>query len=459
MSNVYPYIPNSVPEIKKEMLEELGLESVEDIYAEIPDNLRFKGELDIPEALSEYELERHVEKLLSKDKDCKRYLNFLGGGTWQHYVPEVCDTINQRDEFLTAYVGAAYADHGKYQAMFEYTSMLGDLLDLDVSSLPIFDWGVAAAYALRMASRLTGRNQVLVVGTIAPERRLTVENLLKPIIEILYLDYDKKTGLMDLEDLKGKLSEDVAAVYFENPSYLGFIESQGQEISDLVKEAGGISIVGVDPSSLGVMAPPVHYGADITCGDLQPLGIHMAAGSGLSGFIATRDEEDYVAEFPMQIWGLTETTQEGQHGFGDISFVRTSYASREKAKDFLGTQTALWGITAGVYLALMGPKGMEELGQGIMQRAAYLKELLLEIPGLKLGIEGLVFKEFILNFDETGKTVAQVNKALLEKEIFGGKDLSEEFPELGQSALYSVTEVHTKEDLDQLVQALKEVLV
>lgn len=457
---VYPYIPNSVPEIKEQMLKELGIESVEEIYKEIPKRLRFKGKMNLPEPLlSEYELRRHVEELLANDKDCKKFLSFLGGGTWQHYVPEVCDTINTRDEFLTAYVGAAYADHGKYQAIFEFASMLGELLDFDVVSTPTYDWGMAAGFAVRMAARITGRNQVLIPKTVSPDRLLCIKNLCKPYIEVKLIDYDKDTGLMDLEDLKKNISDKTAAVYFENPSYLGFIESQGEEISKIAHDAGALLVVGVDPSSLGVLAPPSHYGADIACGDLQPLGIHMNAGGGLAGFIASRDEEEFVAEYPTQLWGITETTKEGEYGFGDVSFERTSYASRENAKDFLGTQTALWGITAGVYLALMGPQGMQELGEGIMQRVAYAQKKLNEIPGVKTPLfNSAHFKEFIVNFDDTGKTVAEINRKLLDFEIFGGKDLSKEFPELGNSALYCITEIHMKSDIDRLVDALKKIL-
>ncbi|MCF6465576.1 aminomethyl-transferring glycine dehydrogenase subunit GcvPA [Clostridium sp. Cult2] len=457
---VYPYIPNSAPEVKKQMLKELGLEDVEDIYAEIPEHLRFKGKMDLPEPLlSEYELERHVEEILAQDKDCKEYLSFLGGGTWQHYVPEVCNTINSRDEFLTAYVGAAYADHGKYQAMFEFASMLGELLDFDVVSTPTYDWGMAAGYAIRMAARMTGRNEVLIPKTIAPDRYLCIKNLCKPTINIKLIDYDMESGLLDLEDLKNKISDNTAAVYFENPSYLGFIETQVEEISRITHEKDAISIVGVDPSSLGVLAPPSHYGADIACGELQPLGIHMNAGGGLAGFIASRDEEKHVAEYPTQLWGITETTKEGEYGFGDVSFERTSYASRENAKDFLGTQTALWGITAGVYLALMGPWGMQELGEGIMQRVSYAQRILSEIPGVKVPIfSSINFKEFIINFDDTGKKVSEINKSLLDYGIFGGKDLSKEFPELGNSALYCITEIHTKSDIDRLADTLKKVL-
>src|SRR5699024_4681689 len=157
-----------------------------------------------------------------------------------------------------------------------------------------------------------------------------------------------------------------AAVYFENPSFLGFIEKYSKEISEIAKQNGAISIVGVDPSSLGVLEPPVNYGADIVCGELQPLGIRMNYGGGLSGFIATKDEIEFVQEFPSRLFGISPTSKEGEYGFGDVLFDRTSLISREKGKESVGTQTSMWGLTAGVYLALMGPKGMEELGQSIM---------------------------------------------------------------------------------------------
>lgn len=265
---------------------------------------------------------------------------------------------------------------------------------------------------------------------------------------------------MDLNDLKKKLSEKTAAVYFENPSFLGFIEVNGQKISDMVHEKGALSVVGIDPSSLGVLEPPVHYGADIVCGDLQPLGIHMNYGGGQSGFMATMDEEKFVMEFPSRLFGVAPTVVEGEYGFGDVAYDRTSFGHhREHGKEYVGTQSALWGITAGVYLATMGPKGMEELGQNIMQKSQYAVKRLDQIKGVKGSrFDNIYFKEFVVDFNETGKTVKQINRELLRKGIFGGKDLSGEFPELGQCALYCVTEIHTKTDIDKLITAIEEIL-
>ena len=457
----HPYIPNSVEEVQKEMLRELGLESLEDLHEEVPEELKLKTNMNLPKPYkSEYELKRGLERTLRKNKTCKDYINFLGAGCWQHYVPAICDEINSRAEFLTGYAGEPYNDHGRFQTLFEYESLVAELVDMDVVNVPTFDWPQAAATSIRMAARMTGRREALVTGTIDKEKLMVIKNYCDPVVDLVLVDYDKETGAMNLEDLKNKISEKTAAVYFENPSFLGFLEEQGEKISEIAHEAGAISVVGIDPSSLGVLAPPSHYGADIICGDLQPLGIHMNYGGGQSGFMSTRDEEKFVMEFPSRLFGIAPTIKEGEYGFGDIAYDRTSFGNlREKGKEFVGTQSALWGITAGVYLSLMGPKGMYELGQNIMQKSQYTVSELNKIKGVKGSrFNAVNFKEFVVDFNDTGKTVEEINKKLLEKGIFGGKDLSKDFPELGQSALYCVTEIHLKEDIDMLVDSIREIV-
>ncbi len=455
---VHPYIPNSVPEIKAKMLEEIGVNDIETLYEDIPEQLRFKGEMNLPKPLrSEYELKRHVEQILSRNKTCQENISFLGGGCWQHYVPAICDEINQRSEFLTAYAGEPYEDHGRFHSLFEYESMMGELLDMDVVNVPTYDWGQAASTSIRMAERITKRSEILISKLISPDRLAIIKNYCQPVMEIKLIDYNPKTGLVDLNDLEVKLSPKSAGFYFENPSYFGTIEDHGEKISDIVHEQGALSLVGVDPISLGVLIPPSNYGADIVCGDIQPLGIHMQYGGGLAGFIATRDEKKFVMEYPSRLFGITHTSVEGEWGFGDVTYERTSFDKREQGKEFVGTMAALWGITAGVFLALMGPQGIQELGKLIVQKSQYAMKQISEIRGIDvLLFQSSHFKEFIVDFNGFGKTVNEVNQFLLEKGIFGGKDLSKEFPELGESALYCVTEVHTKEDIDRLVQALTE---
>ncbi|KEK21982.1 aminomethyl-transferring glycine dehydrogenase subunit GcvPA [Bacillus gaemokensis] len=456
---VHPYIPNMVPEVKKEMLKEIDAESVMELYACIPDELKLKDEMNIPKALTEYELRRHIEGILCKNTSTNEYLNFLGAGCWQHFIPAVCDEVNQRSEFLTAYAGEPYEDHGRFQALFEYQSLVAELVDMDVVNVPTFDWGQAAATSIRMAARITKRTKVLVAKTISPERMKIIRNYGSPDLEFVFVGYDADNGLLDLEDLKNKISSDTAAIYFENPSYLGFIESQGMEIAGIANQSDVLVVVGVDPMSLGVLAPPSHYQADIVCGDLQPLGMHMNYSGGQAGFIATRDEEKFISEYPSRLFGIMPTVKEGEYGFGDVAYDRTSFALREKGKESVGTQTALWGITAGVYLSLLGPNGMYELGQTIMQNSQYAVKQLNKTPGVRGSrLSSPFFKEFLVDFNETGLSVEIINKRLLEKQIFGGKDILKEFPIFGQCALYCVTEVHTKEELDRLIDALQEVV-
>ena len=457
---VHPYIPNSVPEVQAEMLREIGAASVEELYATIPERLRLKRAMNLPEPLlSEVELKKHVEAVLSRNTSCRDYLSFLGGGCSQHDVPAVCDEINQRSEFLTAYAGEPFEDHGRFQALFEYESLMGELLDMDVVNVPTFDGAQAASTSIRMASRITGRSHVLVSDTVSPDRLLVIRNYCRSDLKIEAVRHCPVTGRVDLKDLKGKISKATAAVYFENPSYLGCVDDQGEKISDLIHQAGGISVVAVDPISLGVIEPPSHYGADIVCGDIQPLGIHMHFGGGHGGFIATRDEERFVREYPSRLFGIEETAVEGEYGFGDVLYERTSFADRDKSKEFVGTAAALWGITAGVYLSLMGPKGMQEIGKSIMQKSQYAARRLCELRGASLSFpEAVFFKEFVVDFSKTGKSVKTINAALLREKIFGGVDLSEQFPEMGQAALFCVTEIHTKEEIDRLAENLKKIL-
>ena len=461
---VHPYIPNSVPEIREEMLRVIGVKDIEELYEEIPERLRFKGKLNLPEPiLSEIGIKRHVEEILAKNKTCKEYLNFLGAGCWQHHVPAVVDEILNRSEFLTAYCGGNYSDHGKYQARFEFNSLMGELLNMDVVSEPIYDWGTAAGLSIRMASRITGNNEVLVPKTIDPDRLAQIKTLCQPSampthITVTFIDYDPKTGRLNLEDLNDKISERIAAVYFETPSYFGLIEDQGEEISKIAHKHRAISIAGVDPISLGVLVPPADYGADIACGELQSLGIHMLCGGGQSGFIAFHEDVTFLSECPLELYTIIDTETKGQFAVAEMIAERTSYGMRDKGKDWVATASGLWTIGAAVYLALMGPQGMKEIGEVIIQNTHYAIKQLSDIDGVSIYFPSVNFKEFVVNFDGTGKTVSQIYKDLLEHKIFGGKDLTREFPVMGNSALFCVTEIHTKTDINRLTAVVREVV-
>ncbi|HII39598.1 MAG TPA: aminomethyl-transferring glycine dehydrogenase subunit GcvPA [Thermoplasmata archaeon] len=457
---VHPYIPNSARPAREAMLREVGAESEEDFYEDIPAALRFRGQLDLPDSLpSEHALRRHVAGLLSKNRSTTEILNFLGAGCYEHMVPAVCDEINSRGEFLTAYAGEPYDDHGRFQALFEYASLMGELLDMDVVNVPTYDGFQATATALRMAARITGRSELLVSRAVSADKLSKIRDYAKPRLTVKTFDYDASTGEPDLSSLESQVGRETAAVYFENPSYLGVIATHGPAVSDCAHEAGALSVVGVDPSTLGVLTPPVDYGADLVVGDLQPLGMHMQFGGGHAGFIASRDEPRFVMEYPSRLFGITSTSVDGEYGFGDVAYDRTSFARREQGKEWVGTAAALWGITAGAYLALLGPEGMRDLGESMMIRSHYAARRLSRIPGVRAPrFRGSFFHEFVVDYRRTGKTIATVNRALLRRGILGGKDLSREFPELKGCALYCITEVHAQEDMDRLVDAVREVV-
>ncbi|MGE7990018.1 aminomethyl-transferring glycine dehydrogenase subunit GcvPA [Pseudomonas sp. NPDC089554] len=459
----HPYMANSVPALKQEMLESIGANSIEELFQQIPQGHRLKRPIELPPALTESQLRRHLVDTLAKNVTCEQNLNFLGAGCWQHHVPAACDEVVRRNEWLTSVFGEPSSDHGRNQAWFEFCSQLGELLNMDLVGMPVRSWGSAAGHAIRMAARLTERREVLVVRAIDPERLSVIRNYCEPAdmashINVRLVDYDPSTGLLDLEHLKAILGEQTAAVYFETPSYFGVIEQQGAEIARLAHAVGAEVIVGVDPISLGVLAAPVDYGADIVVGTTQPLGVHMNSGGGVSGFIASHDDARYAHQYPTLFISISETTQPGEYGFGLSLFEQSSYGLRDKGNDFTGHSVYMWAIANAVYMAMMGPKGFEEVGEVILQRAHFAAKRLGEIPGVRVTFPSGFFKEFVVNFEGTGHSVATLNKRLLAKGIFGGKDLSRDFPELGQSALYCVTEIHTQADIERLAAALNEVI-
>jgi len=461
---LHPYIPNASLHTKKQMLKYLGLKDIEDLVSKIiPEDLRFKGKLNLPDPLiSEIELKRHINNVLSKNRSCEDLLCFLGGDIWQHYVPSICDEIGMRDEFLTAYTGSpaqAYTDYGRFQAQFEYQSLMAELLDMDVVTMPSWSWGNSAATALRMATRITHRKKVLIADSISPERFNVINQYLYPDVKILKLKSDKRTGMIDLNYLKGMITNEIAAVYFENPSYYGFMELKGKEISEISHFNNSLLVVGVDPISLGYFRPPSQYGADIVVGTLQPLGLHMNFGGGVAGFLAAKNDPNFIQEIPYRVTGMVNTLEGNEFGFEELLYERTSFMVREKpekSKEFFGTAAGLWAIIAGVYLSLMGPKGMYEIGETILKRTQYAIDKLSEIDGITVPkFNNIHFKNFIIDFSKIKLNINEINQKLLKYGIIGGLDISDRFK---NSALYSVTEIHSKEDIDFLEETIKKII-
>ena len=455
------FIPNSSPGVREEMLAEIGVSSVEEIYEEIPAELRFKGELSLPrDPLSEADVARVVTSILEKNRTTADYLCFVGAGCYDHYSPALLSEVMGRSEFLTAYAGIEVTDHGRFMAMFEYQSMMGDLLDMDVVGSAVYDGATASGDALQMASRVTGRRELVLTQNIDPDRLKVMLNYIGSWFDVTYVRDDPVTGTVDLDELRAKVSEKTAAVYIENPGYLGVVQTRPEEISRIAHDKGALLIVNVNPASLGVLAPPGQYDADIACGDGQPLGLPMACGGARLGILACRNEHKFVHSLPMLMVGILRTEVPGERAYTwHALFDRIFYGTREEARSISGTSSFLMALGAGVYMALLGPKGMRDLGVANMQKAAYAMSHLNSLAGVKAPVfGGPHFNEFLVDFSGTSKTVAEINRALLARGILGGKDVSTELPQLGQVALYCVTENRTQSEIDRLVRTLDEVI-
>ncbi len=427
--NAHPYIPNTGPATRAAMLAAIGAARIEDFYAGIPAELRLQRPLNLPDPIrDEQGLIRHMKGLLNQNTDTTEALSFLGAGCYPHHVPAVCDEINGRSEFLTAYAGEPYEDHGRFQALFEYVSMMGELLDMDVVNVPVYDGYQATGTALRMACRYTGRNKVLLSSRILPDKLSKLRDYLTPDIEF--------TTVLD---------DSVAAVYLETPDMYGVVARNPRLLAEAAHAHGALFVVGTDPISLGVLAPPASYGADIVCGDIQSLGMHQSFGGGQAGFIATHDEERLVAEFPSRLFGIAPTAVAGEYGFGDVYYDRTSFALREEGKEWVGTAAALWGITAGVYLALMGPEGMREVGETVLSLTRYAMTSLTDAGATVLHPNEIHFREFAITVSDADALLT----SLRAENIFGGVRLS------GNEVLICVTERHTRDDIDRLASAVK----
>lgn len=443
-------------------MREIGIRSIEELFSDIPEKFRLKRKLNVPKkGLSEFEVKRHVEALLSKSETCNDMPVFLGAGCWPHYVPAVVKEIVQRSEFLTSYTPyQPETSQGMLQALFEYQSMICELTGMDVANCSMYDWASALGEAARMAARVKGRHEILVPKIISSERAAVLKAYAEPAgISVRQVKFDAEKGHIDLEDLRKTVSDRTAAVYVENPSYLGFIETQVDEISKEAHANGAIFIVGVDPTSLGILRSPSDYGADVVIGEAQPLGNSMNFGGPLLGIFACREDVTLIRQMPGRIIGMTKTQDGTKNGFCMTLQTREQHIRREKATSNICSNEALCSVASAVYMALLGPEGLRELGETVMYNANYAMHLLSKIDGVKAPLfKSAHFKEFTVSFDETGLSVSDVNQKLLGRRIHGGKDVSREFSELGQTALYCVTEMHSRGEIESLVAAMEDVL-
>lgn len=460
MKEPHPYIPNSARKVKEEMLQDLGIRDVDVLFGDIPESIRRNSILNLPPASSEMETRIKVECLLAANQSTRDVLSFLGGGVWPHYVPAAVDEIVSRSEFLTSYTPyQPEISQGMLQTLFEYQSLISELMGMEFANSSLYDWATALGEAARMASRVTGRDEFLVPHYIQPDRMRILKTFCEPVgIRVVEVEQDRRTGAILDGDLQLKTSSRTAAVYLENPSYLGFFEAQAKRIGEIAHGKEALFVIGADPTSLGLFASPGELGADIAIGEGQPLGNHMNYGGPLLGLFACSGDR-LLRQMPGRLIGETTTKDGNSKAFTMVLQTREQHIRREKATSNICTNEALCALAAATYLSLMGPRGLERLGSAILANSTYAMRQLNELDGVEVPLfEAQHFKEFAIGFDNADIAVSFVNEELLRRGIQGGICLCDQYPELGQSALYCVTECHTHRDIDRLVTAIGEIL-
>jgi glycine dehydrogenase subunit 1 len=456
----HPYIPNSVEDVQQRILKTIGVKNLEDLFSDIPENLRIHHRPSLPEPHSEIEVKRYIEKILSKNITDREFASYLGAGVWSHDVPAAVDSIAGRTEFLTSYTPyQPEISQGMLQALYEYQSLICELLGMDVVDSSMYDWATGLGEAARMANRVTRRTEFLYPHFIHPERLATLRTYSEPAgIKLVEVGNDIETGQVDLEDVKRKICSDTAALYVENPSYLGPLMTGLEELAEVSHDSGALFISGVDPISLGIVKPPGEYGADIAIGEGQHLGSYTSYGGPLLGIFACREDTKLLRQIPGRIIGMT-VARGGEKGYCMVLQTREQHIRREKATSNICTNEALLAVRAATYLALLGPEGIRLLGEYVIVMANYLTRLLSEIDGVKAPVfKGPHFKEFTLQLTKPGITMSQLSQSLLAKKIIGGKSLTKDFPELGETGLFCLTERHTREDLEALAAVIKGIL-
>ncbi|MBD3405925.1 MAG: aminomethyl-transferring glycine dehydrogenase subunit GcvPA [Candidatus Lokiarchaeota archaeon] len=457
MEWTHPWLPITY-ETQNQMLEAISKEKLDDLFCNIPDKFRLKRDLKLPTSHSEYEVAKRLQELASKNHPADNGRVFIGSGVYPHYIPHVVPALAGRSEFVTSYTSyQPEISQGMLQTLFEYQSMLAEILQIEVVNSSMYDMATALGEAARMTARVNKkRDRFLIPSSMNPEFCKVLQTYTEPAdIEVEQIDYDKNTGLMDLSDLESRLNEDVAGVYLENPSYLGFIETQVDAISKMAHDAGALLVAGVDILSLGLLRPPGEYGADIVIAEGQPLGSPMSYGGPLLGIFGCKMERKLVYQMPGRLVGLTRTEEEPyERGYVLTLSPREQHIRREKATSNICSNQALAAVTAAVYLSTIGPTGLYELSKSIAYKSNYVAKKLNEISGVvSPAIGDSIWREFVVQFND-GVSAEDVHDALLANNLHGGKILSTVFPELGESMLLCVTELHDLQTIEELIETI-----
>ncbi|HEV2389715.1 MAG TPA: aminomethyl-transferring glycine dehydrogenase subunit GcvPA [Nitrososphaerales archaeon] len=461
MVEAHPFLPNLEDETIERMLKQVKASSVADLFSDIPEELRLNRKLAIPEGQGEAMVRRDLYAKLSKNKTPPDQLCFLGGGVYPHYIPAAVDSILSRQEFYTAYTPyQPEISQGMLQALFEYQSMMCDLLGMQVCNSSMYDWSSAAGEAVRMASRVKGRGTVLVAKSIGEGRLEVIKTYAEPLgVKLRAVEFDPKSGGIDLASLKSALAAaggDVAALYLENPNVFGVIEDQVDAAVEMVHAAGGLVVVGVNPISLSVLRDPASYGADVAVGEGQPLGVPMNFGGPHMGIFAVKDI-GLARSMPGRLIGMTTTKDGSEKAFCMVLQTREQHIRREAATSNICTNQALLALAAATYMSLLGKNGFRRLGEVNLANSHYAAERIGELHGVKAPLfTGPFFGEFTVGYDR--RKASWIFSELAKRGVMGGYPLTSHFNKIGEAGSFCVTEVHSSADIGRLVEALGEVV-
>jgi len=436
-------------EEEDEMLRALGLASVDELFADLPLDIRVDG-LPLPVGLPEPEVVERVTSILAKNRVGRDLPTFLGAGLYNHFVPASVRAIASRSEFYSSYTPyQAELSQGILQTLFEYQSMICELTGMDAANTSMYDASTALGEAALMAARITGKREIVLPRALHWERHQVLENYgLGPGLRYRDVPYDREDGTIDLAALKEAVGPDNAAVYVETPNFFGRFE----RIEEIREIAPSVLIVGVNPLSLAVTRPPGDFGADIVIGEGQGLGNAVAFGGPLLGVFACREE--HVRRMPGRVIGMTRDA-EGRRAFCMTMQSREQHIRREKAMSNICTNETLLAVASAAYVSVLGANGLRRVASENIERARALAGRIAKVGGFHApAFTGAHFNEFVVRSEVSYE---HVHRSLLARGVHGGLSLESHFPELGHAALFATTETHRPADYDRLVAALESV--
>jgi len=438
--------------VDERMLKELGLESVDDLFSDIPPEVRVEG-IDLPPGMSEIEVIREIGSILDSNMSADRCPCFMGGGLYNHFIPSALRTILSRSEFYTSYTPyQAEISQGMLQSLFEYQSFIAELTQMEAVNSSMYDASTALGEAATMCHRISGRRKFLIPRNINWEKRSVLLNYVHGLgMEVLDYGFTEETGEIDLDDLKVKADNDVAGLYAEVPNLFGVVDRQVPKLKEMFPDVA--LVVGVHPLSLGILRPPGEYGADIVVGEGQPLGMPVSFGGPLLGIFAARQE--HVRKMPGRVIGLTRDAG-GKRAYCMTLQTREQHIRRSKATSNICSNEALMALAAAAYLALVGREGLRTLAKMNISRAKDLMERIGEIRGFQSPVfQSYHFNEFAVR---TPIKPEKMNKVLLRKGIIGGLPLGQHVAGMKDHMLIATTEMNTDADHDRLIAAMEEIL-